>query len=169
MALDICAPARRDWLAGDDRTFTTIRISFFGLCDIEEEAMGFEQSKWVWMNGKLIPWSRASIHVSVHALHYGSGVFEGVRCYQTDDGPSVFRLDDHLNRLYASAEVYVRNSVHTGRAGGGDLRINSAERIFGLLRASHLLFRQRWPRSKSASVSGRVCNSGLAMGAVSWR
>jgi branched-chain amino acid aminotransferase len=68
--------------------------------------MGFEQSKWVWMNGKLIPWSRASIHVSVHALHYGSGVFEGVRCYQTDDGPSVFRLDDHLNRLYASAEVY---------------------------------------------------------------
>ncbi len=68
--------------------------------------MAFDQSQWVWMNGKLIPWREANVHVSVHGLHYGSGVFEGVRCYQTDDGPAVFRLEDHLARLYASAEVY---------------------------------------------------------------
>ena len=68
--------------------------------------MTFDQSKWVWMNGKLIPWSDATTHVSAHALHYGSGVFEGMRCYETTKGPAVFRLDAHLDRLYASAEVY---------------------------------------------------------------
>lgn len=72
----------------------------------KEEAMAFEQSKWVWMNGRLIPWEDATIHVSAHALHYGSGVFEGMRCYETEDGPAVFRLDAHLQRLFASAEVY---------------------------------------------------------------
>lgn len=68
--------------------------------------MSFEDTKWVWMNGELVPWSGATIHVSAHALHYGSGVFEGVRCYETPDGPAVFRLDEHLARLYASAAVY---------------------------------------------------------------
>jgi branched-chain amino acid aminotransferase len=58
------------------------------------------------MNGELIPWSDATTHVSAHALHYGSGVFEGMRCYETTKGPAVFRLDAHLDRLYASAEVY---------------------------------------------------------------
>ncbi len=68
--------------------------------------MPFEQSKCVWMNGELIPWSNATIHVSAHGLNYGSGVFEGLRCYETADGPAVFRLDEHLARLYASAAVY---------------------------------------------------------------
>ena len=68
--------------------------------------MAFEQSKWIWMNGELIPWRDATIHVSAHGLHYGSGVFEGLRCYETADGPAVFRLDEHLARLYVSAAVY---------------------------------------------------------------
>jgi branched-chain amino acid aminotransferase len=68
--------------------------------------MPFDQTKWVWMNGELIPWNNATVHLSAHALHYGSGVFEGVRCYETADGPAVFRLEAHLERLYASAEVY---------------------------------------------------------------
>lgn len=68
--------------------------------------MGFESSQWVWMNGKCVPWSDATLHVSAHGLHYGSGVFEGLRCYRTADGPAVFRLDAHLERLYASAEAY---------------------------------------------------------------
>ncbi|HYJ47640.1 MAG TPA: aminotransferase class IV, partial [Pyrinomonadaceae bacterium] len=68
--------------------------------------MTFDESKWVWMNGEIIPWGSATTHVSAHALHYGSGVFEGMRCYETVDGPAVFRLDAHLERLYASAEVY---------------------------------------------------------------
>lgn len=68
--------------------------------------MSFEQSKWVWMNGKLINWSDATLHVSAHALHYGSGVFEGIRCYHTVAGPALFRLDAHLARFYASAAIH---------------------------------------------------------------
>ena len=68
--------------------------------------MSFEQSKWVWRNGEIIRWEDATTHVSAHALHYGSGVFEGIRCYATGDGPAIFRLDAHLDRLYASAAVY---------------------------------------------------------------
>src|SRR4030095_4062577 len=55
------------------------------------------------------PWANATTHVSTHALHYGSGVFEGMRCYETIDGPAVFRLEAHLDRLYASAEVHGLN------------------------------------------------------------
>lgn len=68
--------------------------------------MTFTDSKWVWMDGRAIPWQNATTHVSAHALHYGSGVFEGMRCYETSEGPAVFRLDAHLDRLYASAEIY---------------------------------------------------------------
>jgi len=68
--------------------------------------MSFDDSKWVWMNGRAIPWQNATTHVSAHALHYGSGVFEGIRCYETTDGAAVFRLDAHLDRLYSSAEIY---------------------------------------------------------------
>ncbi len=68
--------------------------------------MTFEQSRWVWFNGKFIPWRDANVHISVHALHYGSGVFEGIRCYETAHGPAVFRLEEHVARLFASAEVY---------------------------------------------------------------
>jgi branched-chain amino acid aminotransferase len=68
--------------------------------------MDFEHTQWVWMNGKYVRWQDATIHVSAHALHYGSGVFEGLRCYPTADGPAVFRMEAHLDRLYASAAVY---------------------------------------------------------------
>ncbi|HKD78070.1 MAG TPA: branched-chain amino acid transaminase [Candidatus Angelobacter sp.] len=68
--------------------------------------MAFEHTRWVWMNGKCVPWAEATVHVSAHALHYGSGVFEGIRCYQTSEGPAVFRLDAHLERFDASAHAY---------------------------------------------------------------
>lgn len=68
--------------------------------------MGFEQAKWVWKNGEMVPWRSAAVHVSSHGLHYGSGVFEGIRCYGTEAGPAVFRMDAHLERLYSSATVY---------------------------------------------------------------
>src|SRR6476659_1261376 len=58
------------------------------------------------MNGELVDWANATVHVGTHGLHYGTGVFEGIRCYETDDGPAVFRLRDHLNRLAKSAELY---------------------------------------------------------------
>jgi len=59
----------------------------------------------IWMNGELVDWADAKIHVGSHGLHYGSGVFEGIRCYDTPKGPSIFRLTDHLERLRNSARL----------------------------------------------------------------
>jgi branched-chain amino acid aminotransferase len=59
----------------------------------------------IWMNGELVDWDDAKIHVGTHGLHYGSGVFEGIRCYETPRGPAVFRLTDHLRRLHNSARL----------------------------------------------------------------
>jgi branched-chain amino acid aminotransferase len=60
----------------------------------------------IWFNGELVPWHEAKVHVLTHALHYGSGVFEGIRCYKTARGPAVFRLTDHLLRMERSAKLY---------------------------------------------------------------
>jgi branched-chain amino acid aminotransferase len=59
----------------------------------------------IWMDGALVDWDSAQVHVLTHALHYGSGVFEGIRCYATDDGPAVFRLTEHMQRLHRSARM----------------------------------------------------------------
>lgn len=61
---------------------------------------------FIWHNGGIKPWAEATTHVMAHALHYGSSVFEGIRAYDTPDGPAIFRLTDHLQRLYLSAKVY---------------------------------------------------------------
>ena len=68
--------------------------------------MPFEEVKKIWMNGRLIDFADAKIHVFTHALHYGSGLFEGIRCYQTKQGPAIFRLKEHLRRLYDSGKIY---------------------------------------------------------------
>jgi branched-chain amino acid aminotransferase len=64
-----------------------------------------EPTPYIWMNGELVAWEDATIHVGTHALHYGSGVFEGIRCYETSRGPAVFRLTDHMHRLETSAAL----------------------------------------------------------------
>jgi branched-chain amino acid aminotransferase len=64
-----------------------------------------EATEKIWMNGELVDWADAKVHVGVHGLHYGSGVFEGIRCYETANGPAVFRLRDHLRRLHDSARL----------------------------------------------------------------
>jgi branched-chain amino acid aminotransferase len=61
----------------------------------------------IWMDGKLVDWEDARVHVLTHALHYGTGVFEGIRAYETPKGPGVFRLTDHMKRLFRSAQVYM--------------------------------------------------------------
>jgi branched-chain amino acid aminotransferase len=68
--------------------------------------MPIPEVKKIWMNGKMVDWHDAKIHVLTHALHYGSGVFEGIRAYKTADGPAVFRLTDHMERLKRSAKIY---------------------------------------------------------------
>ena len=64
-----------------------------------------QETDKIWMNGELVDWADARIHVASHGLHYGSGIFEGIRCYETEKGPAVFRLQDHLQRLEDSAKV----------------------------------------------------------------
>jgi branched-chain amino acid aminotransferase len=75
--------------------------------------VAFDQSEWIWMDGQVIRWNDANVHISAHALHYGSGVFEGIRCYETVDGPAVFRMDEHLDRLFASAAIYSMDIPYT--------------------------------------------------------
>ena len=65
-----------------------------------------QKSEWIWMNGDFVRWDEANVHVLTHGLHYGTGVFEGIRCYETDRGPAVFRHREHLERLASSAALY---------------------------------------------------------------
>ncbi|HTX44925.1 MAG TPA: branched-chain amino acid transaminase [Solirubrobacteraceae bacterium] len=65
-----------------------------------------EQADLIWHNGELVAWEDAKVHVLTHGLHYGTGVFEGERCYDTAHGPAIFRHQDHLQRLFQSAELY---------------------------------------------------------------
>ena len=63
------------------------------------------ETEKIWMNGELVDWADAKVHVGAHGLHYGTGVFEGIRCYETPKGPAVFRLADHMQRLHDSAKL----------------------------------------------------------------
>jgi branched-chain amino acid aminotransferase len=68
--------------------------------------MAMKKSENVWFDGELVPWDQATVHVSAHALHYGSSVFEGIRAYPFPEGPAIFCLEEHLDRLWASCKVY---------------------------------------------------------------
>lgn len=68
--------------------------------------MPIQEVDKIWMDGKLVNWKDARIHILTHALHYGSGVFEGIRCYNSVKGPAVFRLREHVERMYSSAKIY---------------------------------------------------------------
>lgn len=65
-----------------------------------------DRDGWIWMDGQFVPWRDAKIHVLTHTLHYGMGVFEGVRAYKTDAGPAIFRLKEHTQRLLNSAKIF---------------------------------------------------------------
>ena len=67
--------------------------------------MPIEKTELIWMDGELVPWDEARVHVLTHSLHYGSGVFEGIRAYAAADGTAVFRLTDHIQRLFDSAKL----------------------------------------------------------------
>ena len=68
--------------------------------------MALETTKNIWHNGQMIPWEKAQIHVMSHVIHYGSSVFEGIRCYAQADGAAIFRLQDHMRRMMDSAKIY---------------------------------------------------------------
>jgi len=66
--------------------------------------MPIEKAKFIWMDGKLVPWDEAKIHILSHVIHYGTGVFEGLRCYKTKKGPAIFRLKDHHRKVIQFGE-----------------------------------------------------------------
>ncbi|MCP8307866.1 MAG: branched-chain amino acid transaminase [archaeon] len=71
------------------------------------------KTELIWMNGKFVGWDEAKIHILTHGLHYGTSVFEGIRCYETINGPAVFRLKDHIKRLFDGAKVMMMNIPFT--------------------------------------------------------
>ena len=68
--------------------------------------MAIQPSDKIWFDGQLVPWDQATVHVGVHALHYGSSIFEGIRAYETGNTPAVFCLRPHVDRLFRSAKIY---------------------------------------------------------------
>ncbi len=68
--------------------------------------MNNKPTDYIWFNGEMVPWESATVHVTTHALHYGSAVFEGIRAYDTPRGPQIFRLDEHIQRLFNSSKIY---------------------------------------------------------------
>ncbi|HEY5648135.1 MAG TPA: aminotransferase class IV, partial [Nitrospiria bacterium] len=64
-----------------------------------------QETSKIWMDGKLVPWKEANVHVLTHSLHYGLGVFEGIRCYKGKKGSAIFRLKEHVDRLFDSARI----------------------------------------------------------------
>ena len=91
--------------------------------------MGFAGTGKIWMNGALVNWADAKIHVASHVIHYGSAVFEGARCYKTPKGSACFRLDVHVERLLNSAKIYRMDMPHT--------RASLADAVLETIRANH--------------------------------
>ena len=119
------------------------------------------------MNGELVDWADAKVHVGAHGLHYGSGVFEGIRCYETESGPAVFRLTDHLERLHRSAGAPAHGDSALRRgAAHGDPRAHRRERALGLLHPPDRVLRLRRARRPPGDEPGRCRPHDLALGRV---
>src|SRR3990172_10565118 len=122
-----------------------------------------EQGK-IWMNGKFIAWMDAKIHVMFHVIHYGTSVFEGMRCYKTPKGSSIFRLRDHIRRLFDSAKVYRMHIPFTTdeivQACNETIRVNNFQSAYVrpvVYRGYH-----------SLGVDPSKCPVEVAIGALNW-
>ena len=124
-----------------------------------------EATEKIWMNGELVDWDDARIHVGVHGLHYGTGVFEGIRCYDTPKGPAVFRLTDHMQRLHDSAQLInmeIPYSVEELRA--ATQRPARRERPRRVLHPPDRVLRLRPARRLGAGQPGRDGDHVVALG-----
>ena len=129
------------------------------------EETPMQETAKIWMNGELVDWADATVHVGVHGLHYGTGAFEGIRAYETPRGPAVFRLADHLQRLHDSAKLLymdVPYSVEELRT--GDARPRARERPARLLHPADRVLRLRLARRPHAREPGRDGDHELAVG-----
>ena len=97
----------------------------------------FVDVRWLWKNGELVDFASATVHAMTHALHYGSGVFEGIRCYKTKQGSAVFRLPEHVRRLQVSARVYRMEIPYD--ADGISEAMNAADDCFGETRLGRIV------------------------------
>ena len=117
--------------------------------------MSFPGTGKIWMNGTLVDWADAKIHVASHVVHYGSAVFEGARCYDTKQGPACFRLDAHMRRLIDSARIYRMESPYDQQTiTDAVLDTDSRQQVPGLLHPADRLSRLRLAWRQSESVPG---------------
>ena len=127
--------------------------------------MAFPGTGKIWMNGKLVDWKDATIHIASHVIHYGSGVFEGARCYATPKGSACFRLDAHMRRLQDSAKIY-RMEYPLDLAGWQRRRArhDPRQRDEGVLHPPARLSRLRHARRQPARLPGRRRDHAVGMG-----
>jgi len=78
--------------------------------------MAVQKSEFIWFNGEFVPWEAANVHVTAHVLHYGSSVFEGIRAYEVNGAPAIFRLGPHVDRLFNSCKIYRMDVGYTKEA-----------------------------------------------------
>ena len=123
------------------------------------------RADWIWMNGDLIPWDQATVHVFTHALHYGSSVFEGIRAYNTPKGPAIFRSHEHFRRLMDSAKIMRIAPVPFSaeeliEAAKATIRANKQDSCY----IRPLIYRGY----EALGVDGRKCPVEVIIGTVPW-
>ena len=124
-----------------------------------------EQADLIWMNGEFVAWEDAKVHVLTHGLHYGTGVFEGIRCYDTEIGPAVFRHADHLDRLVQVGRALLHADPLRARAAApGDARADRPQRLSLLLHPPDRLPRLRDDGPLPARRAGRRIDRRLGVG-----
>jgi branched-chain amino acid aminotransferase len=126
--------------------------------------MPLNKTDYIWFNGKLVPWDQAQVHVMIHALQYGSVVYEGIRCYDTVHGPAVFCLDGHLERLYTSARIYRLNMPYTPEQMRQAILDTIRENRVASCYIRPLAFRGL----DTLRVDGRTCPTEVAIGLIKW-
>ena len=123
----------------------------------------------IWMNGELVDWHDAQVHVLTHALHYGSGVFEGIRAYKTERGAAVFRLTDHLERLRRSAKLYYMDVPYTATSSlEATKELIARQRARALLHPADRLPRLRRDGPVPARRARSTASSRSGRGAPTW-
>ena len=124
----------------------------------------------IWMDGEFVPWDEAKIHVLTHSLHYGLGVFEGIRCYQTERGSAIFRFEEHMRRLYDSAQIVGLDAPVTQEDfTEAVLETIRANEMKGVLHPPAHLARLRVDGSEPQGVAHPCDGGGLELGGVPGR
>ncbi len=124
----------------------------------------------IWMNGELVDWDKAQVHVLTHTLHYGTGVFEGIRAYETDQGPAVFRLTEHIERLFSSAQIMGMEIPYTvDELIAATKETVASTGLDSLLHPPDRLLRLRRDGPQHVAVLGRRVDRLLAVGCLSRR